>query len=110
MVSGAVAVALFLLWMAVALSFDSLVKLEYSRHWDQWVSDGRPRGLLWVPTRESAPSVTAFWHLSVRWAFGTPVWIRADAPAKRLLYRYRFLLAAWCIAVLAATLARRPPP
>lgn len=98
MVSSAIAVALLLLWMGVALSFDSLVKLEYSGHWDEWVSDGRPRGLLWVPIRESAPSLTAFWFLSVRWAFVTPLWMRADARAKRLLYRYRILLAGWCIA------------
>ena len=71
--------------------FDVLVRREYSLHRVDWVSDGRPLGLFWVPNETKVAnrllvksgSSLARRKAAYGWVFATPKWVSGDPLARR---------------------------
>ena len=84
------------------ITFDQLVKTEYSDFSDEWFKDGKPRGIFWSP-----PGSTMFsgwgemYRISFLWLFKTPAWAREDINIRPLFKRLRFFVLIWCAGVLS---------
>lgn len=82
------------------LAFDQLVSLEYRFHRADWVSDGMPHGVFWVPSEAKMLNgwlVKGRSFLSSRrcwivWLFRSPKWARSDEGAKFAFFRWRLLV------------------
>jgi|SRR5688572_15995002 len=90
------------------LTFDQLVRLEYNSYRAQWEKDGTPRGFFWLPReywRSQDISWFGIWKAQYKsgwamqkpqfWIFSTPLWIKNDERAKKLLMRLRILVLIW---------------
>jgi hypothetical protein len=90
---------------AVFWLFNCLVRLEHDRHPGEWVRDGSPIGLGYLPAdarliRGSlARAAVAF-----KWIFRTPAWARQEEQAKWLLWKFRLAYAAFVYGVLMTLL------
>ena len=72
---------------------DRLIQYQYKFHNDEWVRDGKPRGVRWeepglgffgtLKAQRSGGSVTA------RWLFHTPSWIKGNRRAVLYLWLHR---------------------
>jgi len=84
-------------------SFDRLVKLEYGKHKDCWVADGKPMGLLGWRSGEGGlfKSALATNILSFVWLFSTPGWALNDSEARRCLTKLRWCVLIWNIGFVA---------
>lgn len=84
-------------------SFDRLVKLEYDKHNDCWIADGKPMGLLGWRSSEGGlfKSGLATNKLSFVWLFWTPSWVVNDIDARRYLTILRWCVLIWNIGVVA---------
>ena|SRR5713101_3144951 len=103
-VLGALALLIPLL-LACFAAFDRLVRFEYGSYRARWESDGRPRGFFWRPSEaETFRSYLAQQRLSFTWLLSTPVWMREDPAARRLLRWLRGLVVAWHVAIICAAL------
>ena len=84
-----------------------LVRQEYLNHRSLWQTDGKPRGIFWIPEESmiggwyvTYSSIHALRSLSWAWLLSTPEWIRKDVGTRRLLFLHRVLMPMlWvCIA------------
>ena len=83
-----------------------IVRVEYERYNEQWVSDKRPwcdyfwwrlpRGIVWHSAQRAAFVAT------VKWLFRTPKWIREDVAAYRWLRLLRISCILGVVSVIAA--------
>jgi len=75
--------------------FDALLRYQQQYHFDEWVKDGKPIGIFWVPTEASlfrgrlARNYAQFALLICR-----KPWIESDEEAKRLRRRYQIAALA----------------
>jgi hypothetical protein len=87
--------------IAAFVAFDCLVRTEYESHKIAWKDDGQPRGFFWVPSEVKLgilvrpESSRAMRRCSAHWLFLTPLWIRGNARATRILYMYRLFVLLW---------------
>ncbi|SRR5713226_1225245 len=94
---GLVAAAFLMSFFA----FDQLVRLEYCLHRADWISDGMPQGVFWVPSEARAlrgwvVKPRSSWALRrcwFTWLFTSPRWAKTDKTTKRALFRWRLLVA-----------------
>lgn len=85
-----------------------LLRREYLDHRLVWESDGKPRGMFWIPPdcRLGGWYVTyssgrAGRVAGLKWLFQTPDWIVHDAETQKLLRLHRLLMYAFILSVLA---------
>lgn len=106
---------LILPWLfAIALALGDevvmtfLLRREYEGHRSSWESDGKPRGVFWVPEEckigrwyvtyaSGHAGAVARW----KWLFKMPEWIMNDSEARRLMVLHRVLLPAFVLCVIA---------
>ena len=89
-------------------TFDSLIKLEYGKFHQQWITDGKPSGLFWRPAgfRPSLQGGIATQKSMLILLFKKPEWIASSAEACILLKKYRILVFTWNIGILLWVFAR----
>ena len=89
------------------LIFDSVLRTQYKRHHDQWISDGMPHGFFFFHPKETRSGIfmvkPSSWlamqgrYLSL--IFFTPEWIELEPHLKSRIFIYRLLhlvgLVAW---------------
>ena len=91
----------FALLISIFLTFDKLVRLEYTDYRSMWEEDGRPRGFFW-----GAPETRRWFGIDLRrewafnranlvWSFSTPQWMKENPQALRLVRRFRLLTILW---------------
>jgi hypothetical protein len=104
-----IGIGLISVLLGAFLTFDQLIRLEYNSYRAQWEDDGTPRGFFWVPReywRIQSPSWFGRWKSQYKsswsmqkanlfWLFSTPLWIKNDEKAKKLLKRMRVLVLIW---------------
>ncbi len=82
--------------LATFVSFDRVVRRQYTEHHDSWCRDGRPFGIFWKPKDVHLfRSSLAFHKAWAVWLFITPSWADSDPLAIHLLRRYRIMVAVW---------------
>jgi hypothetical protein len=85
-----------------------LLRREYSDHRLIWESDGKPRGMFWIPPDAKLSkwyityaSGRAGRVLGLKLLFRTPDWIAHDAEMQKLLRLHRILMYAFFVSVIA---------
>jgi hypothetical protein len=84
-----------------------LLRREYSDHRAIWESDGKPRGMFWIP-----PECKVGWYityasgragrvLSLKMLFRTPSWVADHVESQKLLTLHRMLMCAFVGAFIA---------
>lgn len=94
--------------VAALLTFDQIVRLEYSAHRSRWEKDGKPHGFSWVPPESRMlrgwmvrpGSFLALNRLAFVWLFKAPEWIQGDQRAIGLVRRLRILVLIWNIGLI----------
>lgn len=65
--------------------FDALLRYQHQNHFDEWVKDGKPIGIFWVPTDASLfRGGLARNYASIALLICSKPWIESDEEAKRL--------------------------
>ena len=99
--------AIFLLFAFI--TFDQIVKIEYSNFRDDWNEDGKPRGIFWSPPGGSALSGWGEMHrISFLWLFKTPGWAAENMNIRALFNRLRLLVLIWCVGILFLAIINWP--
>jgi|GEM_PF-1304149 len=90
------------------LVLSRLLHREYSDHRAIWESDGKPRGMFWIPPESKLggwyityASGRAGRVLGFKWLFRTPNWVAHDAETQKLLRLHRILMSAFIVSFLA---------
>lgn len=83
------------------ISFDRLVKFEYTYYQECWKKDGCPYGFFWKPPHTgwitfSVTPYVARDNCALLWLFVTPTWMKKDADANRLVSQLRL---SWKLAI-----------
>lgn len=85
-----------------------IVRLQYLRHKSLWESDGRPRGMFWIPEESmlggwyvTYSSAHALRRLTWNWLLFTPTWIAKDRDTHRLLWMHRIMFPLIWICIVA---------
>lgn len=83
--------SILILWGWVSILFDDVVKYHHDHYYDDWVSEGRTRGMFWVP-KEARKTLTTYPVAVYSWKLrkGTPQWVEGDIKAKHRVNRYFF--------------------
>lgn len=85
--------ALIVLLFFALITFDSLVRIEYRRHNQEWINDGKPKGFFGQPPGTPLfGGSLATQKLSFLWLFKSPHWIKSDTEAHIHLRRLRRLV------------------
>jgi hypothetical protein len=85
-----------------------LLRREYTQHRETWESDGKPRGVFWIPDECKIGT----WYITYasghagqlvrwRWLVKMPNWISEDPEARRLLVLHRIFLPAFLTCMAA---------
>jgi hypothetical protein len=85
-----------------------LLRREYADNRATWESDGKPRGIFWVPPE----CKLGRWHvtygsgragrvLGLKLLFRTPGWTAQDGETRKLLRLHRILMYAFIVSVVA---------
>lgn len=89
--------SLFLVLLIVTFClFDKLVKIEFERHHEHWILDGKPIGFFWQP-KQTGHSFLFLWvggsvarsRRSMEWLFLTPDWAITDTEVRTKLRYFR---------------------
>ncbi len=83
--------------------FDCLVRWEYEHHYEQWVLDGKPIGLLsWRPTELNSKGWSAISGnekcLDFKWLFRLPKWAANSLECRRWNFYRRICV---CVGLLS---------
>lgn len=82
---------LFASCLYVFYCFDSLLRYQHQHHFEEWVKDGKPIGIFWVPPGASLfRGSLARNYACVALLICSKPWIEFDEDAKRLRRRYQF--------------------
>jgi hypothetical protein len=107
LIFSAVLFTYFPVLIASFFIFDVLVRREYLLHRRDWMLDGQPHGIFWVPRElRSAsgllinPGSSLARRKAYGWLFTTPVWTKGDRTARRLLVGLRVLVFGWTAALV----------
>ena len=93
--------ALMVLLFFALFNFDSLVKIEYKQHNEDWIKDDKPKGFFWrAPGGPLFSGSIATQKLSFVWLFRTPHWVNNDTEAKIHLKRLRIFVLIFNIGVI----------
>jgi len=100
-ITGSIFLALMGILLYAFFNFDRLVKIEYQRHNEDWIKDGKPRGFFWrAPESSWIRSSFAMQRLSMQWLFKTPDWINNDPEATNYLKKLRRLVLIFNISII----------
>ena len=90
--------------VGAALTYDQLLRIEYSSWREVWERDGRPRGYFWSPPelRTAERLLGMSGRMLITWLFRTPNWIRAEPEARVLLQRLKKLEALGLVVIAIA--------
>ena len=73
-----------------SLTFDRLLEYQHDNYFDQWVSDGKPKGMFYSP---KGASVMSFWRSAFAMTSeindGIPAWAENDKRAIALIFNVR---------------------
>jgi hypothetical protein len=103
----------FLIWMVLIVSMmaiaDHVLIVQYVRHQDTWVADGKPLGFFFQPKESVSPFFERFRNARASrkrmWSllFRTPDWSSSEPLVRKLLVLYRVLwfssIALWIVFV-----------
>ena len=100
----------FAIGLAVAdeIVFGKLLRFQYSNFRSAWETDGKPRGVLWVPEEARIGR----WYVTYasghsgqlarwRWFFRTPEWAKKTEDSFMLLRLHRIFLPAFVACAIA---------
>lgn len=73
------------IWLANSITFDGIIRYQFEEHYDEWVEDGKPRGMFFNP---KGSSTLAFWKASYILSKERPVWVDEDAKALSTYNKY----------------------
>jgi hypothetical protein len=77
----------FVIWLFNSMAFDRLIEYQYQNYHEEWLSDGKPRGMFYKP---KGSSVLTFWLKSFTLHKKTPYWASDDDNAIALHNRLVF--------------------
>jgi hypothetical protein len=98
---GATFLGLMVILFLAFFNFDAIVKIEYQRHKDDWIKDGKPIGFFWrSPESSWFSSAFAMQGLSLRLLFKTPRWVDNEPAAMACLKKLRKLVLIFNIGVI----------
>ena len=105
-----IAIAIFLAFiigafglLSLFLTFDNVVRFEYTKYREAWEADGRPHGFLWrAPECTLFRSTWATHRLTLAWLFKTPFWVSESSVCKKNLVHFRIYFIAWHIVTIGA--------
>ena len=101
---------LFAILVAIAdqIVMTVIVRREYFNHRTEWESDGKPRGMFWIPKASmlggwwvTYSSAHYFRKLAWAWLAFTPKWIADNHHTHRLLWVHRLLFPTFWICIAA---------
>ena len=89
------------------VSFDQLVRVQYTVHYQDWLMDHKPDGFLWRPPGHSIwnrffwdrMNWSGYWCFHT-WMFRTPQWSKLDKVAGRHLWLMRTCVLVWNVGFL----------
>jgi len=100
----------FAIGLAIAdeITFGRLLRIQYSNFRSIWETDGKPRGVLWVPEEARIGR----WYVTYasghagqlarwRWFFRTPDWAKKTEDSLVLLRWHRIFLPAFVMCAIA---------
>jgi hypothetical protein len=94
--------------IADEITVSMLLRIQYSKFRSTWESDGKPRGVVWIPeeTRIGGWYVTyASGHSGQlarwRWLFKTPEWAKEGEDTRTLIRLHRIFLPAFMACAIA---------
>lgn len=98
-----------LLFLISFFKFDQLVSLEYRLHRSDWIADGMPHGIFWLPTEATmlggwlirGRSSLATHRCWIKWLFSSPNCARQDKNLRRILFQWRLLVIVSNLTFLA---------
>lgn len=100
-ISIVIFIALIALLLYEFVNFDRLVKIEYQKHSEDWIKDGKPKGFFWRPPESPwVGGSFALQRISFVWLFRTPKWTSNDAEATTYLKRSRQLTLIFNIGIV----------
>src|ERR1043165_2713055 len=80
-----------------------ILRFEYAHHRAEWESDGKPRGVFWIPkeARIGWYVTYASGHAAARarwrWLFSTPDWASEETSTRTLVRLHRIFLSAFVL-------------
>jgi len=103
MIAILVICSILILWAWACFLFDEVVKYHHDHYYDNWLSEGRTRGMFWVP-KDARKALTAFPIGVYAWKLrkGRLGWIETDVRAKHLVQRYLFWEKVWLVYIVVA--------
>jgi hypothetical protein len=75
------------IWVSGSIRFDGFIKYQYENYQDEWLDDGKPRGMFFNP-KES--SYLYFWIQTFTLYRGIPMWAEDDAVAIKKYGKIQF--------------------
>ena len=100
-ITGPTFLCLVCILLYAFFNFDRLVKIEYQKHNEDWIKDGKPAGFFWrAPDSSWISSALATQKLSFQWLFKTPEWTIDDAEARDRLRKLRRLVLIFNIGII----------
>jgi len=94
---------LIAIWYWVSILFDRIIKYHHDNYYEDWLSEGRPRGFFFVP--ENAKKISTgftFYLYASKLRKELPHWAKEDNVAKNLILRYFFWEKVWIASIIIA--------
>ncbi len=100
----------FAIGLAIAdeIAFGRLLRIQYSKFRATWETDGKPRGVFWIPEEArigrwyvTYASGHAGQRARLRWLFRTPDWAKQSEDSLVLLRLHRIFLPAFVLCAIA---------
>lgn len=90
-------------WFRVFVLFDRVIKYHHDHYYEDWLSEGRPRGLFFVPQNaKRIYSGFPFYSYVSKLRREPPLWAKEDNAAKSLILRYFFWEKVWIASIIVA--------
>ncbi len=96
-------VLLIIIWFWVFVLLDRIIKYHHDNYYENWLSEGQPRGLFYVP--ENAKKIysgISFYSYASKLRKELPNWAKEEDFAKKLIMRFFFWEKVWIISIIIA--------
>jgi hypothetical protein len=92
---------LFSILIGAFITFDKILKIQYSEFKSTWEADGRPYGFFWKPKdTQWLRSSLAKIRISYQWLFRTPHWAQDSKTTRKYFIRFCLLVLCWNVGLL----------
>jgi len=75
------------IWVFSSLSFDRVIEYQYENYREQWIMDGKPRGMFFHP---KGSSYFSFWLTCFTLHKDLPDWVKNDNNAIAIYKKLKF--------------------